>query len=124
MSSEDVTLQACEATQPETSGDAPSRFERFGRFVVLERIGSGGAGSVHRAYDPQLDRSVAIKVLHSCEATLRLLAEARAMAKLRHPNVVAVYDVGEADDRVWLAMAWRLRITKAWCTATSSPTTC
>ncbi len=105
MGSEDVTLQASDDTHPEQGGSgAPERFEKFGRFVVLDRLGSGGAGTVHRAYDSQLDRSVAIKVLHSTDATVRLLAEARAMAKLRHPNVVAVHDVGEADGRVWLAM--------------------
>jgi len=107
MGSEDVTLRADETTHPERGqGDTPERFDRFGRFVVLERIGSGGAGVVYRAYDPQLDRSVAIKVLHGGDATVRLLAEARAMAKLRHPNVVAVHDVGEADGRVWLAMEY------------------
>lgn len=107
MGSEDVTLRGNETTHPERPvDDGAQRLERFGRFVVLERLGSGGAGFVHRAYDPQLDRSVAVKVLHACGATARLLAEARAMAKLRHPNVVTVYDVGEAEDRVWLAMEY------------------
>jgi len=107
LGSEDVTLRGDETTHPERLVDGvPAQLERFGRFVVLERLGSGGAGSVHRAYDPQLDRSVAIKVLHAQGPTVRLLAEARAMAKLRHPNVVPVYDVGEADDRVWLAMEY------------------
>jgi tetratricopeptide (TPR) repeat protein/tRNA A-37 threonylcarbamoyl transferase component Bud32 len=107
MGSEDVTLQASDATHPDSrGGDGPERLGRFGRFVVLEAIGSGGSGSVHRAYDPQLDRAVAIKVLHSFDSTARLLAEARAMAKLRHPNVVAVHDVGEADGQVWLAMEY------------------
>lgn len=107
MGSEDVTLRGDERTHPERLADGlPTRLERFGRFVVLELLGSGGSGSVHRAYDPQLDRSVAVKVLHACDSTARLLTEARAMAKLRHPNVVTVYDVGEADDRVWLAMEY------------------
>lgn len=107
MGSEDVTLRGDETTHPERLVDGvPAKLDRFGRFVVLELLGSGGSGSVHRAYDPQLDRSVAVKVLHACESTARLLAEARAMAKLRHPNVVTVYDVGEADDRVWLAMEY------------------
>lgn len=107
VGSEDVTLRGNETTHPDRPvDDGAARLERFGRFVVLERLGAGGAGSVHRAYDPQLDRSVAVKVLHACGSTARLLAEARAMAKLRHPNVVTVYDVGEAEDRIWLAMEY------------------
>ncbi len=107
MGSEDLTLRGEETTHPErVADDGPARLERFGRFIVLGRLGSGGAGSVHRAYDPQLDRQVAVKVLHACDSTERLLSEARAMAKLRHPNVVTVYDVGEAEHRVWLAMEY------------------
>jgi tetratricopeptide (TPR) repeat protein len=83
---------------------------KLGRFSVLNRLGAGGMGVVYSAYDPELDRRVAIKLLgyadeRSRDANLRLLREAQAMARLSHPNVVSVYDVGELDDRtVFLAM--------------------
>lgn len=72
------------------------------RYVVLNRVGSGGAGVVYRGYDPELDRKVAIKLLHvrvqgeahEREAQARLLREAQAMARVSHPNVIAVHDVG------------------------------
>ena len=71
------------------------------RYVVLEEVGRGGMGRVLRAYDPKLQREVALKEVHAdqldAEATSRLVAEARAMAKLSHPNVVAVYDVEAVD---------------------------
>ena len=69
---------------------------RIGRYVVLERVGTGGMGVVYAAYDPELDRKVAIKILHTLhgEAHDALLHEARTLAKLSHPHVVAVHDVG------------------------------
>jgi eukaryotic-like serine/threonine-protein kinase len=76
---------------------------QVGRYVVLERIGAGGMGVVYAAYDPELDRKVALKVLHHSSLghgdgrRPRLLREAQAMAKLSHPNVVTVYDVGVFD---------------------------
>ncbi|MBK8265660.1 MAG: protein kinase [Nannocystis sp.] len=85
-----------------------------GRYVVVSELGAGGMGVVYAAYDPELDRKVALKLLspqlaggrsrsHS-EARARLIREAHALARLAHPNVVAIYDVGEADSCVWLAM--------------------
>ncbi|MEM6995998.1 MAG: serine/threonine-protein kinase, partial [Myxococcota bacterium] len=75
----------------------------FGRFVSLGEIGRGGMGRVLRAYDPKLQREVALKeVRHDRlddEASARLIAEARAMARLSHPNVVPVYDVEELGER-------------------------
>jgi serine/threonine protein kinase len=79
---------------------------QLGRYIVLERIGSGGMGVVYAAYDPELDRKVALKVLHQSSLgggdsrSRRLLREAQAMAKLSHPNVVTVYDVGVFDREV------------------------
>ncbi|HET6585726.1 MAG TPA: protein kinase, partial [Nannocystaceae bacterium] len=79
------------------------RFEpprRLHRYVLLERLGSGGGGIVYAAYDPQLDRKVAIKLLRGLadeRAQLRLVREAQALAKLAHPNVVTVFDVGTYD---------------------------
>ncbi|MDQ3338639.1 MAG: serine/threonine protein kinase [Myxococcota bacterium] len=81
----------------------------IGRYRLDSRIGAGAMGVVWCALDPQLDRRVAIKVLHpnlarSVEASNRLLREARAMAKLSHRAVVTVHDAGEVDGRLFLAM--------------------
>ena len=76
--------------------------DTIGRYVVLRRIGAGGMGVVFAAYDPQLDRRVALKLLRTGvglgegEAKARLVREAQAIAQLSHPHVVAVYDVGTA----------------------------
>jgi serine/threonine protein kinase len=80
----------------------------YGRYRLDTVIGSGGMGIVYRAWDPELSRPVAIKVLHrSDEDTLgraRLVREARSLARLSHPNVCHVYDVGSDGDEVWVAM--------------------
>jgi eukaryotic-like serine/threonine-protein kinase len=88
----------------------PARGDMIGRFVVLGVLGSGGMGVVYSAYDPHLDRKVAIKLLASVEgqstqdAQVRLLREAQAMARINHPNVIKVHEVGTHDDRIYLAM--------------------
>ncbi|MEM7153316.1 MAG: serine/threonine-protein kinase [Myxococcota bacterium] len=84
----------------------------IGRYVLLGRIGAGGMGVVHAAYDPELDRKVALKLLRpgprddakTSTGRARLLREAQSMAQLQHPNVVAVHDVGQHERRVYLAM--------------------
>jgi ATP-dependent Lon protease len=74
-----------------------------GRFVVERKVGAGGMGEVYAAYDPHLDRRVAIKILQAgargADAATRLVREAQALAKLAHPNVVAVHEVGETVDK-------------------------
>jgi len=80
---------------------------QLGRYVVLDSLGQGGTGVVLRAYDRELDRTVALKVLHRGldeRCTQRLRREAQAMAKLSHPNVVQVYEVGEVEDQTFVAM--------------------
>jgi tetratricopeptide (TPR) repeat protein len=72
---------------------------RLSRYELLDRIGAGGLGAVYAAYDPKLERRVAIKLLQS-GARGDLLDEAKAMARLSHPNVVEVYDVGTFDEPV------------------------
>jgi hypothetical protein len=80
----------------------------IGRFEVLRCLGEGGMGAVYEAHDPLLDRLLAIKVLRGDVVTeamhVRLLREAQALARLKHPNVVAVYDVGKSDERIFIAM--------------------
>jgi tetratricopeptide (TPR) repeat protein/predicted Ser/Thr protein kinase len=79
---------------------------RIGRFTVLEPIGRGAMGTVFAAYDPVLDRKVALKLLHAAGERAReeLLREARALARLTHPHVVAVHEADAHEDRVWIAM--------------------
>jgi tetratricopeptide (TPR) repeat protein/predicted Ser/Thr protein kinase len=77
----------------------------LGRFRVLERLGGGGMGVVYAAYDPELDRGVAIKTLHVPRTGRELaLSEAKALARLAHPNIVPVFDVGLAGDHVYIVM--------------------
>jgi serine/threonine protein kinase len=84
---------------------------QIGRYVLQERIGSGGMGIVYAARDTELDRNVAVKLLRlgggsqsEAERRHRLLREGKALARLSHPNVVQVHDVGEHDDRVFVAV--------------------
>lgn len=84
----------------------------IGRYIVLGLIGRGGMGTVYAAYDPELDRKVAVKLLRDwpvegtvlAERRVRMLREAQALARLSHPNVVVVYDVGTYEDHVFIAM--------------------
>ncbi len=83
---------------------------KIGRFTVLDRLGEGGMGVVYTAYDDQLDRKVAVKVLrgeatrHDQTGRTRLLREAQAMARLSHPNIVTVYEVDQQDREIFIAM--------------------
>lgn len=81
----------------------------LGRYTIERLIGAGGMGRVFAAVDPELGRAVAIKLIRperssAPSARARLLREAQAMARLHHPNVVTVYDVGTQDDEVFVAM--------------------
>jgi serine/threonine-protein kinase len=87
--------------------------DRFDRYVVEELLGEGGMARVYRAHDPRLHRRVALKVLRvdssavaetRPEAHARMMREARAAAALDHPNAVSVFDVGEADGQLFIAM--------------------
>ncbi|HEY5089501.1 MAG TPA: serine/threonine-protein kinase, partial [Polyangia bacterium] len=91
------------------SSQTPGPNALVGRYRLLRLVGRGGMGEVYAAHDPELDRRVAIKILRAdarpddIEAA-RLLREAQAVAKLSHPNVVAIHDVGTAAGRMFLAM--------------------
>jgi predicted Ser/Thr protein kinase len=117
VSARDVTdpgrLRASAATLSSAGGDFRDSEDPLPRgttirhFVVLERIGAGGMGVVYAAYDYGLDRRIALKLVRDrggANARARLLREAQALAKLSHPNVVAVYDVGEHGGDVYVAM--------------------
>jgi len=104
---------AAEVTAPWLSAlpDLEVAEARIGRYQLLQHVASGGMGSVYAAYDPELDRRVALKLLHRSgdargEYELRLQREAKAMARLAHPNVVTVHDVGIYEGRVFLAMEY------------------
>jgi tetratricopeptide (TPR) repeat protein len=114
--------QAAGTQATETVGDRPDVVRaltrelapgaRVGRYTILSCVGEGGMGVVYAAYDSDLDRRVALKLLHpsradspyASEGRVRLLREAQAMARVVHPNVVAVYDAGAIDDCWFIAM--------------------
>ncbi|MBV8309090.1 MAG: serine/threonine protein kinase, partial [Planctomycetaceae bacterium] len=79
----------------------------LGRFQLRERLGDGGFGQVFLAFDPRLDRDVALKVLKQPDPNERVMErffrEARAAARLDHPNIVAVHDAGFNNGRCWVA---------------------
>ncbi len=87
---------------------APIESARIGRYAVLRRLGAGGMGVVYSAYDDELDRKVAIKLVRgelAGPATIeRVRREAQALARLSHPNVVQVYEVGTFRDQAYVAM--------------------
>ncbi|HEX3760806.1 MAG TPA: serine/threonine-protein kinase, partial [Kofleriaceae bacterium] len=95
---------------------------QVGRFTLVRLLGRGAMGQVWAARDPQLDREVAIKLLHVSAASLetvaspRLRREAQAMARLDHPNVVAIHELGVDGGRVFCAMALVDGVTlRDWC---------
>src|SRR3984885_12091798 len=98
------------ATSPsgESPEGGPVLGDTLGRYRLERELGAGGMGVVHAAFDPDLERRIALKVLRSATATAeardRLLREARAMARLSHPNVVTVHEVGTAGGRDFVAM--------------------
>ena len=117
------------ATQDPTGGAASPRDgdlaaelpRRLGRYHVLERIGAGGMSVVFAAYDPELDRKIAVKLLrpdYDRDSQVRLLREAQALARLSHPNVVQIHDAGSVGQRVFLAMEFVAGLDlRAWLAA-------
>ncbi len=122
VSSSERVVQPAEAdtiVYPEDVTPAPApavdRPQRIGRYVVLEVLGVGGMGVVCAAYDPKLDRRVALKLLrdattpegtHATAGQARLIREAQALAKLSHPNIITVHDVDVADGKLFMAMEY------------------
>src|SRR5262245_49885111 len=102
-----------DGSSPPDHGKATlARGASIGRYVVLGLVGRGGMGEVYAAYDPELDRKVAVKLLRVkpgagvslTEGRQRTLREAQAIARLSHPNVVVCYDVGTFEEKVFIAM--------------------
>jgi len=95
---------------PESSGEPAvvRRNDKIGRYVVVRELGAGAMGHVYAAYDPALDRTIALKLLRPDVAVpgleSRLLREAKAMARIAHPHVITVHDVGRHGDQVYIAM--------------------
>jgi eukaryotic-like serine/threonine-protein kinase len=129
-SDEESTRVVYDATPGASATIEPLPIE-LDRYTVLDSLGHGGMGIVVAAYDPELDRTVALKVVRPPRragvdretAQRALLREARAVAALSHPNVVTIFDVGRAGDRVWFAMEhirgttlarWLARATPGW----------
>jgi eukaryotic-like serine/threonine-protein kinase len=98
------------AAQPGPTHDEPAPDgPRWGRLILLEKIGEGTSSEVYRAWDPELQREVALKLLRADgtgaeAARWRMLGEARRLARLRHPHVVLVYGADRREDRVGLWM--------------------
>mgnify|MGYP002619825418 CR=1 FL=1 len=117
MSAETTTVvsPARQPTDARAEHDAPpmEAGRHVGRYVVVGTVGRGGMGTVYEAFDPELERRVAIKILRRSamrrlgeSSTKRMLREAQSLARLSHPNVVPVYDVGVDHGRIWVAMEY------------------
>ena len=128
-----------ESTQTVAGDDVPARFgprtpsilSGIERFTILKKLGEGGMGSVYAAYDSALDRRVAVKVVRGdrrgadavVAPRVQLLREAQAMARLSHPNVVAIHEVGEIGEDVFVVLElvdgttlheWLRERTRTW----------
>ncbi|MCB9717450.1 MAG: serine/threonine protein kinase [Myxococcales bacterium] len=107
--SDETISSTAGASRVERRDQEPRRGALVGRYLVLSRLGAGAMGVVLVAYDPELDRKVALKLLRmrgddNATARVRLQREAQALARLSHPNVVTVHDVGLHEGRVFLTM--------------------
>jgi predicted Ser/Thr protein kinase/tetratricopeptide (TPR) repeat protein len=92
---------------PAAPAAPPGPARRLGRYEILSELGQGGAGVVYRAHDPELRRIVALKRISRIPTEsekARFLREARTAAQLRHPNIVGIYDIGEAEGQTYIAM--------------------
>ena len=89
----------------------PPNIPDIGKYHILELVGEGAMGVVYKAKDSVLDRMVAVKVMNDAiarqdELRTRFLREAQAAASLQHPNVVSIYDLGEVDGHLYIAMEY------------------
>ncbi len=116
-SEKELSKTYADRTQSEQAEEEVASFDlargtNVGRYLIVDELGRGGMGEVYRAFDPDLNRPVALKILNGQRALRgddslgrqRLLREAQALAQLSHPNVVAVHDVGTFEKSVFIAM--------------------
>jgi tetratricopeptide (TPR) repeat protein/tRNA A-37 threonylcarbamoyl transferase component Bud32 len=105
---DDATLAGDPAVTERPVSDAGLGWPaRLGHYVMLQELGRGGMGIVCAAYDQVLDRKVAIKLLRGrgdAQAQVRLVREAQALARLSHPNVVQIYEIGELEQLAFIVM--------------------
>ena len=87
-------------------GANESTSSRWGALELRRKIADGGFGTVYRAWDPALEREVALKVLRTADRSWSVIQEGRLLARVRHPNVVTVYGVDEYEGTVGLWMEW------------------
>jgi serine/threonine protein kinase len=102
-------LRGVDTNEPAEVASSEGEPRQIGRYQILDRVGRGGMGVVYRARDPVLDRDVAIKSMlvdfgADQDARGRFQQEARAAARLQHPNIVTIYEFGEQDDSPYLVM--------------------
>jgi serine/threonine protein kinase/tetratricopeptide (TPR) repeat protein len=121
LSLSDATIQSEPSVATESAGLAPG--DRVGRYVILSLVGHGGMGAVYAARDPDLDRTVAIKILRESPGRRasgsilrdRLQREAQIMARLSHPNVLDVYDIGPYGAGIFMAVRFVEGVTlRTW----------
>jgi WD40 repeat protein len=111
LPTETPPLSMPKAAGKEAKSPGPPLPEKIGRFHIRARLGAGAFGTVYRAYDPQLDREVALKVpqagtLDTPKRVERFLGDAKAAARLRHPHIVPVYDAGFDGTHYYIASAF------------------
>jgi formylglycine-generating enzyme required for sulfatase activity len=116
LTSDTASVSHESGDDPSAAGAAPeseilARGATVGRYLVLERLGAGAMGVVYAAYDPELDRKIALKLLRpqrtegdQTRRQARMVREAKAVAKVSHPNVVGIFDVGVHEGHVFMAM--------------------
>lgn len=128
-SSQSTRVEPTDVVVSESQADTPRRGEQIGHFTIVDRLGAGGMGIVYAAYDVELNRKVAIKLLRIAPeqdqsiGRARLMREAQAMAQVDHTNVVTVFEVGKHRGDVYIAMEfidgetfgdWRTRTGARW----------
>jgi tetratricopeptide (TPR) repeat protein/tRNA A-37 threonylcarbamoyl transferase component Bud32 len=121
-----TAVDATLASSPAARGPSLAPGTIIGRYVVLSKLGAGAMGVVLAAYDPELDRKVALKLIrsrgHDQAARTRLRREAQALARLDHRNVVAVHDVGVHEGQLFVAMEFVAGQTlRAWMQSVDEP---
>ncbi|WP_372367803.1 WD40 repeat domain-containing serine/threonine protein kinase [Candidatus Uabimicrobium sp. HlEnr_7] len=110
---EDIIEEICEellANAKPVTVDESIKKKQFGRFLLLEKLGEGGMGKVYKAYDPNLKRDVAIKMLLAGNLNDKIMKrfqqEAQIMAKFRHPNIIHLYEVGSENNIAYISMEY------------------